>query len=145
MNVFDFNFFAPIGHNPPIPDRKGATNAIRADRILRVDEFFPKVRIQQMRSPVSRGASDSDRHQMRCHSDKGPPDLSEVLSGIERLRTKESQTFVNGDDFKLCFSLSALYSPTSTLVLNMIITMRGCQEENREAGMSSLPLAGILC
>src|SRR4030067_1219180 len=54
VNVFDFNFFSPIGHNPPITDRKGVANALRANYFFPVDEFSSETRIQQMRSPVSR-------------------------------------------------------------------------------------------
>src|SRR4030067_641696 len=54
VNVFDFNFFSPIVHNPPITYRKGVTNALRANYFFPVDEFSSETRIQQMRSPVSR-------------------------------------------------------------------------------------------
>ena len=59
MNVFDFNFFSPIGHNPPITDRKGVTNALRANHFLSVNELSSETRIQQMCSPVSRRTPDS--------------------------------------------------------------------------------------
>src|SRR4030042_743295 len=59
VNVFDFNFFSPIGHNPPIIDRKGVTNALRTNYFLPVDELSSETRIQQMCSPVSRGAPHS--------------------------------------------------------------------------------------
>lgn len=59
VNVFDFNFFSPIGHNLPITDRKGVASALRANHFLSVDELFPETRIRQMSSPVSRRTSDS--------------------------------------------------------------------------------------
>src|SRR4030043_1709618 len=59
VNVFDFNFVSPIGHNFPITDRKGMANALRTDHFLSTNELFPKTRIQQMRSPVSRRTPDS--------------------------------------------------------------------------------------
>jgi hypothetical protein len=59
VNVFDFNFFSPIGHNPPITDRKGVTNVLRTNHFLAVDELSSETRIQQMCSPVSRGVLDS--------------------------------------------------------------------------------------
>src|SRR4030042_1605854 len=54
VNVFDFNFFSPIGHNPPITDRKGVTNALRTNYFLPVDELSSRTGIQQMRSSLSR-------------------------------------------------------------------------------------------
>lgn len=60
VNVFDFNFFAPIGHNSPITDRKGVANAFRANHFFSGNEFFPATRIQPMCSSVSRRTPDSD-------------------------------------------------------------------------------------
>src|SRR4030067_34530 len=60
VNVFDFNFVSQIGHNLPISDRKGVTNAFRANHFLSAHELFPEARIQQMRSPVPRRVSDSE-------------------------------------------------------------------------------------
>src|SRR4030067_1377028 len=60
VNVFDFNFVSQIGHNLPISDRKGVTNAFRANHFLSAHELFPETRIQQMRSPVPRRVSDSE-------------------------------------------------------------------------------------
>ena len=51
VNVFDFNFVSPIGHNLPITDRKGLANAFRTNHLLSTHEFYPETRIQQMRSP----------------------------------------------------------------------------------------------
>src|SRR4030042_4167347 len=59
VNVFDFNFFSPIGHNPPIKDRKGVANVLRTNYFLAVDELSSETRIQQMCSPVSRGVLNS--------------------------------------------------------------------------------------
>jgi len=59
VNVFDFNFFSPIGHNPPITNRKGVTNALWANHFLSVNELSSETRIQQMRSPISRRTLDS--------------------------------------------------------------------------------------
>jgi len=53
VNVFDFNFFFPIGHNLPITDRKGMANALRTNHFLSVNELSSQTRIQQMRSPIS--------------------------------------------------------------------------------------------
>ena len=60
VNVFDFNFFSPIGHNLPITDRKGVTNAFRTNHFFSANELFPETRIQQMCSSVSRRTPDSD-------------------------------------------------------------------------------------
>jgi len=60
VNVFDFNFVSPIGHNSPITDREGVTNAFRANHFLSAYELFPQIRIQQMRSPVPGRVSDSE-------------------------------------------------------------------------------------
>src|SRR5512136_2747063 len=65
VNIFDFNFGSPIGHNFPIPDRKGVTNAFRANHFLSAHELFPRIRIQQMRSPVPRRVSDSELFMFR--------------------------------------------------------------------------------
>jgi len=59
VNVFDFNSVPPIGHNFPITDRKGMTNAFRANHFFSTHELFPETRIQQMRSPVPRRVSNS--------------------------------------------------------------------------------------
>jgi len=40
VNSFDFNFFFPIGHNPPISDRKGVANALRTNCFSPVDWAF---------------------------------------------------------------------------------------------------------
>ena len=39
VNVFDFNFVSPIGHNLPITDRKGVTNAFRTNHFLSAHEL----------------------------------------------------------------------------------------------------------
>src|SRR4030042_210313 len=54
VNSFDFNFFFPIGHNPPISDRKGVANALRTNYFSPVDELSSRTGIQQMRSSLSR-------------------------------------------------------------------------------------------
>jgi len=54
VNSFDFNFFFPIGHNPPISDRKGVANALRTNCFSPVDELSSRTGIQQMRSSLSR-------------------------------------------------------------------------------------------
>ena len=54
VNVFDFNFFSLIGHNPPIANRKGMADALRTNYLLSVDEFSSKTRFQPMRFPISR-------------------------------------------------------------------------------------------
>src|SRR4030043_1470659 len=59
VNVFDFNFFSPIGHNLPITDRKGVTKAFRTNHFFSVNELSSETRIQQLCSPVSRRAPHS--------------------------------------------------------------------------------------
>ena len=59
VNVFDFKFDSSIGHNLPITDRKGMTDAFRTNHFLSADEFFAQARIQQMRSAISRGIPSS--------------------------------------------------------------------------------------
>jgi hypothetical protein len=41
VNSFDFNFFFPIGHNPPISDRKGVANALRTNYFSQLMNFLP--------------------------------------------------------------------------------------------------------
>ncbi|OGP64226.1 MAG: hypothetical protein A2169_11775 [Deltaproteobacteria bacterium RBG_13_47_9] len=55
VNVFDFNFVSPIGHNFPIKDRKGMINAFRTNHFLSAHEFFPKTRIQECSFPLRSG------------------------------------------------------------------------------------------
>ena len=84
VNVFDFNFVSSIGHNFPITDRKGVTNAFRTNHFLSTHEVFPKTRIQQMCSPVSRRTTDSDLFLFRSISLHGL--RSTDLSGVKRQR-----------------------------------------------------------
>src|SRR5512143_1213292 len=68
VNVFDFNFFSPIGHNLPITDREGVANAFRANHFLSAHELSPQTRIQQVRSPVPRRVSGSELFMFRSIS-----------------------------------------------------------------------------
>jgi hypothetical protein len=106
VNVFDFNFFFPIGHNLPITDRKGMANALRTNHFLSVNELSSQTRIQQMRSPISRRTLDSKLFVFRSIPLHGlrPTDLSGESSRYRNMPASHAAQALSRGDTEQSFS-----------------------------------------